>query len=53
VAGSTHCAVNSIQCMQPTCVQGTASLPHEALHMDMMTHYIYHSISSRQLTEKT
>ena len=41
MAGSTQCSVTSQECTAAICVHDTASVPHEALHMNTMTHSIY------------
>jgi hypothetical protein len=38
VAGRAQCCLNSLQCIQVACAQGTASVPHEDTTMEMMTH---------------
>jgi len=40
VAGRTQWSVKSLQCIQATSVQGTASVPQEATNMVTMMHYI-------------
>ena len=41
MAGSTQCTVKNLECTSASCVQDTASVPREAMHMQTMTHSIY------------